>query len=682
MLINQVFGEQTAIVKFDVPYDQVKKYFSLLTDTGAIEFVSAHGCAGTGKQQGMREKISLYLDYINRYLRQPSFESPVSPGRFSSPSSSSSSSSSTPYSPFQSSSSLNSLSSPQSPSVQPKMLHFLLGDNSYEHGCPTPNDNTLKSLFHDIYVYANPDRFPWDRVFGILGNHDYNYITPALRYLLYLKANPSKWREITNADNFGLAYNQICQSYNLFRRYAHIYKTPLIPSRYYIVETKFAIYFCLDTNVLLFDKAQQDWLTKQIQEISTDTVKREKFLILVTHQPLQTFGKRGIGNGAAGYYLKNLRPAQLPTTLVQDGSYTQEGFKQLIGKLFPLENLISNYHHKSYDDIVKSLPPYSLLLRRYLERDFSRNGLKFSLVISAHDHFNEVTRFGPDIVQVIAGVMGIEKDSQNDHFMAEQIAHFEVQKKKDTSITKSLQQMRQESLGSPHAEAQIDLNTVSTSENTLTSSDQWALLNSAIRLQITLPLFIVTENKIDIIWQLPEIITQRKYSSSGLGGSTPVSYEVVKTVKTHFSKPISLINIPFRHQKADTINRLSAKIQSRRLLLGQILTSVPQKLSPLGRLQNFFRSQEPMPQSLIIPLSKIRLIPPEPEHLPISPQVQRPLDFHTCDELSSDIKSAFTELQQIRNKKKFLEHKNILLDLWCLVESLKVSIQGQPPPHT
>lgn len=677
--IQQLVRRYASSAMESVAHDLEQKYFNIDTETTTdVEFASAHGCAGTGQQHAICEKISIFSDYIKKYYAQKYVDRSQT---FSTSSSSSSSSLERAAlenpSPFVDSSMGSS---------HGQMIHFLLGDNAYEHGCASPDGDTLKSLFHDIYAYPNNrideyrNHFPWTRIFAILGNHDYNYISPALRYLLYLKNNPSRWPVISNSDNFGLAYNQISQSYQLFAQYPEYYKTPLLPSRYYIVETQFVIYFCLDTNVLLFDENQQQWLTERVREISENHVAREKFFVLVTHQPLQTFGKRGVGNGSAGYYLKNLSAHKKFS-----GTLTQSQVIRLIETLFPLNALIPDYDYRTpYERIIKMLPPYSLLVRRYLERVFFRHQLKFSMVISAHDHFNEVSLFGPEIVQVIAGVMGLEKDSQNDEHMASYIANLKQKKSTDIAIAKSLQTIREASFGFSDLEfstfAGLDPTPTAMFRDTpiieerLTSTEEWRALNSFIRLQVTLPLFKITARNIDIIWQMPDMQTQHKYLSSGRGGGAlPIEYEITRKVKIHFSKPISIAKVQYSEMRQDIFLKLVKKIENRGDILHNLLLN-PLATSKFAKVQSFFKRSKDV-QSLADVTATLHT-----DLLKVCTSIvifcshahdsQMLLSGHLLA-MSDTIKTAMSLLCDIKNKNNFSEHKNVLLDLWCLVESLK-----------
>ncbi len=143
-------------------------------------------------------------------------------------------------------------------------FNVLLGDNIYSHGALSPNDyQSFKVNFHDVY-----NKFS----FLLLGNHDYGIGggVPGR------KGNLAPWNK---------AAVQIVHTSPNNNWY--------LPNRYYVVVSEHAVFYYIDSSTYIFDQDQQNWLQEVTRSLQASYLDR--WHILCSHHPLESYGKRGFG---------------------------------------------------------------------------------------------------------------------------------------------------------------------------------------------------------------------------------------------------------------------------------------------------------------------------------------------------------------------------------------------------
>ncbi len=146
-----------------------------------------------------------------------------------------------------------------------------LGDNIYEGGATSVNDNQLITKFEKPYEKISNDV----KFYMCLGNHDYGYNL-----------------DLTNNSQHQVDYGIQSQKEG---------KKWVMPSKYYTFQKKNIQFFIMDTNFEFMDdkeiKEQFDYLVKGINK------SKKPWKILIGHHTLQSVG--GHGNAEPGAKMEN-----------------------------------------------------------------------------------------------------------------------------------------------------------------------------------------------------------------------------------------------------------------------------------------------------------------------------------------------------------------------------------------
>ncbi len=167
-------------------------------------------------------------------------------------------------------------------------ITFVLGDNFYENGLSGDPQEASKE-----FQLAFIEPYKGLRCFCVLGNHDY-YIHPASpwgkHYLLARMIGPLRYWHSNPEKTMERGMRQVeLSNHRLNPKLSSngIYQWNM-PYRYYLLHSKVADFFVLDSSNFLFDQDQQDWFLINLEARSK--VKNKK--ILVMHHPIVSAGKR------------------------------------------------------------------------------------------------------------------------------------------------------------------------------------------------------------------------------------------------------------------------------------------------------------------------------------------------------------------------------------------------------
>lgn len=174
-------------------------------------------------------------------------------------------------------------------SIKPDIT-LVLGDNFYDDGLsgdPRKASREFRQAF--IEPYRNLT------CFCLLGNHDY-YIHNRSRwgkhYLLAQATGFKRYWHSTAVKTVERGMRQVELSNHPENHKVHPYpnspKQWNMPYRYFLLHSRIADFFILDSNSFLFDCDQQDWLMINLEARSK--VSNKKFLVM--HHPFISGGKR------------------------------------------------------------------------------------------------------------------------------------------------------------------------------------------------------------------------------------------------------------------------------------------------------------------------------------------------------------------------------------------------------
>lgn len=139
---------------------------------------------------------------------------------------------------------------------------LLLGDNIYPNGASSVTDQQFKTKFEEPYAGLN---FPF---YVALGNHDIHFGSYGRDAQVQYTQYSAKWR---------------------------------LPSPYYQVELGSAQIFALDTNNILTDSTQQQWLKDAL------TTSKSPWKIIIGHHPIYSVGRHGFLDSGKNGRLTQLR---------------------------------------------------------------------------------------------------------------------------------------------------------------------------------------------------------------------------------------------------------------------------------------------------------------------------------------------------------------------------------------
>lgn len=257
-------------------------------------------------------------------------------------------------------------------------FNILLGDNMYNHGVKSWGETRgFLANFHAIYSKFS---------FVILGNHDYGIggSIPSLN-----RGNLQPWnRAAAQVNHTSIANN------NWY-----------MPHRYYVIVCKHAIFYCIDSSTYVFDPDQQKWL-KGTKEFLHEQY-RDRWHILCSHHPLESYGKRGRGDaknrgdeflrtkeeeqGGEGTAISPQASPPTPRseTMVYSGSFNASQSSSVSSASVDPEEELSNIdEYAAYlcPQTCKVCPKgqsISTTIREQLVKD----QVNFDVVFAAHDHF-------------------------------------------------------------------------------------------------------------------------------------------------------------------------------------------------------------------------------------------------------------------------------------------------------
>ncbi len=256
------------------------------------------------------------------------------------------------------------------------------GDNWYKSGLKTyppfkkkPLEKTgpryepmMEAFITDVLGYIDPaytdPAFPTTprpisrHIFNIAGNHDYGIEDEWAKL----------WHNIPTFQgspaSFGRLISQFEATYKSMGRYASQDNYPHMhfPYRYYTIVKKFSngaavIFYCLDSNFLLWDKAQHDYFLKTYLELERRFPTAVHFV--VQHHPLISLGRRG-------------------------GSHTDELklYVNLLKETGDNKDYILNTPINLQDNMARLLYQY--------HRELRAGGMNITGFIAAHDHHTAV----------------------------------------------------------------------------------------------------------------------------------------------------------------------------------------------------------------------------------------------------------------------------------------------------
>ena len=129
---------------------------------------------------------------------------------------------------------------------------LLLGDNIYPHGTITTRDPQFQSKFEQPYANL---AFPF---YAVLGNHDVHLGSRGAEAQIAYTAKSSKWR---------------------------------MPARHYREAIGNVEIFALDTNTILNDNDQQQWLDQALAS------SQARWKLVIGHHPMYSIGRHGYQDG-------------------------------------------------------------------------------------------------------------------------------------------------------------------------------------------------------------------------------------------------------------------------------------------------------------------------------------------------------------------------------------------------
>jgi hypothetical protein len=243
------------------------------------------------------------------------------------------------------------------PTTRPDFI-LILGDNVYETGAESADDQKIRECFYNIYLkYPHLNNIPF---FLLQGNHDQNRHNKALPLAeqgvvrgMHEVAHSFLGDNKFDADGKAALYNLDTLPLNQLPSWN-------MPRRYYALIVDDVQIFCLDSNTYIkdylnfcADPVGQTALNNQAvwtQEEAAKAIAQGRKIVLSQHHPLYTPGKRAYHNDLKIYLsrddINNVLPARLPLMRITDKT--------------------------SYNAVLKEI--------------LRMQALEFDLVLAAHDH--------------------------------------------------------------------------------------------------------------------------------------------------------------------------------------------------------------------------------------------------------------------------------------------------------
>jgi hypothetical protein len=267
-------------------------------------------------------------------------------------------------------------------------LNLQLGDNAYDNGVHASNQQQYFN--HNLINYGLNTLGEFIPNFVALGNHDYglwsNY-----------KMTSIVDRD-TMADGLTRAQWQILHSY-IANDHWHM------PNHYYLLIHEYFITIVIDSNNIMFDKAQQQWIVKTLNIIQENPDLSNKHLIWASHHPPVYIGKRAAKDCEWEKHREALNkwiPGLNATPVLWNGrEFTQ------------IAPYTKHEMHK-YNNIGKFLLAFIQL-----------NNLKVDLWLAAHEHVTAIHNISLKLAnesvikfsQIISGGGGAELSGLKNEFL-------------------------------------------------------------------------------------------------------------------------------------------------------------------------------------------------------------------------------------------------------------------------
>lgn len=183
----------------------------------------------------------------------------------------------------------------------PIMFNILLGDNFYETGFK--KDNLFESCVTQVFGKDVEQ-------LALLGNHDYNMWSWGQRPLdlsgptafradfNYSMTGSKKWFNPSllgriKSGTVGRYHETVRVLREVALTYSQTQPKWFLPNRYYTVRIpNYCVFIFIDSNRLLWDYNQQAWINNTWQKITNKGWHKNHFVMLVSHHPFITLGKR------------------------------------------------------------------------------------------------------------------------------------------------------------------------------------------------------------------------------------------------------------------------------------------------------------------------------------------------------------------------------------------------------
>lgn len=296
------------------------------------------------------------------------------------------------------------------PEKQRPICMFMLGDNGYDDGMSSPDDEGFNKFFYDVYP-------PHISCFGLLGNHDYKYHT---------KADLTK-KLISIQQGREIAINQIKHSYlidteNKIKLYQSQTLDPKKLPRwnmsffYYSVIIGKKQIFCLDSNTYPKARLELESLIANGVSLEEAAIDNQAAWFKLNYQKAEANGYQKILMQHHGFYTCGKRIKKFDTHL-----YLQPE------EIIDLNKLFKKFQ-KANKELQFELPTSSFnTIHAYL---FEGENFVFDEIYVAHDHFmsvynNKLTDKHYRICQYTAGGGGGDLQSRVSHLEHPYVIHLE-----------------------------------------------------------------------------------------------------------------------------------------------------------------------------------------------------------------------------------------------------------------
>lgn len=267
-----------------------------------------------------------------------------------------------------------------------------LGDNAYFNGIGYMQGYFFEAS-HALYaVRPNLSKMFW----GIVaGNHEYGCWGHPDREGVESVLTGDK--KLTHQNGLQRLLNQVLHTY-VDNDGLHM------PNRYYVMVHKNFAIVVIDSNTLIYDKPQQNWIINTVEKLA----QQNKKIIIAAHHPLIYIGKRA--EVACEWYNDYVKHAidggrEGKATWIENNEHYQPVLITPEG-----EQLITPFDPKDLDVSGKQKPHLYNNIGKFLLAFVNLNKLNIDVWCCAHEHSLNVMRLetlnGQKITQVVAGGAG------------------------------------------------------------------------------------------------------------------------------------------------------------------------------------------------------------------------------------------------------------------------------------